>query len=84
MSPELLTDLEHEAVEMAGRLWNTLCKIVDQDRTRDGDLKELVLHIHAIQNAVLSQAAARAYPQRYRLLGRELDGPFTVSRSDES
>lgn len=36
---------------------------------RGADLAELAVHLHAIENTVLAQAAARAYPDRYRLLG---------------
>lgn len=33
------------------------------------DYHEVVLHIHALQNMVLAQAAARCYPHKYRLMG---------------
>lgn len=71
---ELLTEAEHRAVALAAELWNLLCMdVVGRGRSRSGDLSELCAHIHAIQQAVLSQAAARAYPERYRLLGDEMD-----------
>lgn len=70
--PPALTDAEHRCVRLAGELWNGLCQIVGNDESRAGDLAELVHHVHAIQNAVLAQAAARAYPGRYRLLGGAL------------
>lgn len=54
---------------MAGQLWNKLCKVVGDGPTRKADLGELVIHIHAIQQAVMSQAAARAHPDQFRLLG---------------
>lgn len=66
---ELLTPAEHAAVAKAGELWNDLCAIVADGPARAGDLSELIFHIHAIQRAVLKQAAARAYPDLYRLLG---------------
>lgn len=70
---DLLTDGEHRAVEMAAALWNHLRgAVVGDGPTRDADLGELCAHIHAIQQAVLSQAAARAYPGEYRLLGETL------------
>lgn len=65
----LLTADEHQAVEDAGQLYNLLCRIVGHGPSRAGDLGELVGHVHGIQQAVLKQAAARAYPDRYRLLG---------------
>lgn len=69
----LLTDAEHKAIDLTAELWSLLCReIVGQDRSRDRDLAELAAHIHAIQNDVLAQAAARAYPDRYRLLGGTL------------
>ena len=70
--PDLLTEDEHRAVEMAGELWNLLCRIVGSGPSRDGDLDEFVHLIHGIQRGVLKQAAARAYPDRYRLLGEAL------------
>lgn len=66
---ELLTEDEHRAVELAGELYGLLCSIVGDGPTRDQDLRELIGPVHEIQRAVLKQAAARAYPDRYRLLG---------------
>lgn len=70
----LLTSDEHKAVHDAGQLWNLLCRIVGQGPTRDGDCGELIAHVHGIQQAVLKQAAARAYPDLYRLLGGVVGG----------
>lgn len=72
MSGPALTPDERMAILQAGDLWATLCRIVGDDRTREADLGELVIHIHAIQHAVMAQAAARAYPDLYRLLGATL------------
>jgi len=69
---DLLTPDERKAITMAGELWNQLCRVVGDGRTRDADMAELCAHIHAIQHAVMSQAAARAYPETYRLLGGSL------------
>ena len=69
---ELLTATEQACVKMAGDLWNELCNVVGDGATRTGDLAELVIHIHAIQSAVLAQAAARRYPSMYRPLGGTL------------
>lgn len=66
---DLLTPAEHDAVAMAAELWNHLQAIVADGPSRAGDLSELIFHVHAIQRAVLKQAAARAYPDLYRLLG---------------
>ena len=70
--PGLLTDQEHAAIQKAGDLWGDLCAIVGDGPTRDADLAELIPHVHAIQHAVMAQAAARAYPDRLRLLGLTL------------
>lgn len=77
--PGLLTEDEHRAVEMAGELWNLLCRIVGQGASRGGDLNEFIHLVHGIQRGVLKQAAARAYPNQYRLLGEMLPAPETES-----
>lgn len=69
---ELLTDAEHDVIERLGKLWGDLCAIVDDGSTRGHDCSELVVHVHALQHAVMAQAAARAYPERYRRLGSSL------------
>lgn len=66
---DLLTDDERRAIDKAAELWTLLCKVVGPGRTCSADLGELVVHIHAIQSAVMAQASARAYPELYRLLG---------------
>lgn len=71
---DLLTPDEHRAVELTAELWNALSAVVGDGPTRGRDLQELAAHIHAIQQAVLSHAAARAYPDRYRLLGDIVGG----------
>ena len=68
----MLTEDEQKAITMAAELWNQLCKVVGQGDTRENDLRELVIHIHAIQQAVMSNEAGRSHPGRYRLLGGEL------------
>lgn len=70
--PELMTAEEHAIVEHLGDLWNRLCKVVGDGPSRAGDLDEAVIHIHALQQFVMAQAAGRAYPDRYRLLGLTL------------
>lgn len=68
----LLTDDEHAVMKTTADLWNGLCKITGRDQTRNADLAEACAHVHAIQHMVLAQAAARAYPDQYRLLGESL------------
>jgi hypothetical protein len=65
----LLTPTEHTAIRLAGELWNAVCDATGHGPTRSADLWEVASHIHAIQNAVMANAAARAYPGEYRLLG---------------
>lgn len=70
--PDLLTEREQAAVTKLGELWGDLCAIVEDGPTRDPDLAELIVHVHALQHAVMAQAAARAYPETYRRLGSTL------------
>jgi hypothetical protein len=72
-SDGLLTAEEQHAVHLAGELANILGRVVGQGPSRHADLTELIGHVHGIQRAVLAQAAARAHPGTYRLLGGSLD-----------
>lgn len=65
----LLSDDELAAIDTTAELASQLSDVVDVGRTRDADLTELVHHLHAIQHAIMAQAAGRAYPDRFRLLG---------------
>jgi hypothetical protein len=68
---ELLTGDEREAVRQAGLLHQLISKrIIAHGPARDEDITELTTAIHVIQRMVMGQAAARAYPGRYRLLGQ--------------
>lgn len=69
---EPLTPVEHEALEVTNHLVHLLMSIVGSvdPQVAETDASELIYHVHAIQNAILAQAAARAYPDRYRFLGR--------------
>lgn len=69
----LLTDAEHQLIGLLGRCWNLFASsVVGPDRTAQADCTEFVHHIHALQHMVMAQAAARAYPDQYRLAGRTL------------
>jgi hypothetical protein len=59
---ELLTEEEHMLVQRLGNIASTFCWMF----TDGWDRAEFVGHIHACQNAVLAQAAARAFPHLYR------------------
>lgn len=66
---ELLTDKELEAIEVSCKLAHLLKEIIGDGPQESGDNAERIMHIHAIQHMIMSQAAARAYPHRFRLLG---------------
>lgn len=76
--PQLLTDLEQETIEALGNIWNNLCLIVGSGLCRENDLAELVIPIHTLQRYIMGQAAARAYPDQYRLLGKMFEGSHHV------
>ena len=62
----LLTDDEHRLMDLTAELARglfVLCGDAADDRA------EVAHEIHAIQHRIMSQAAARAYPDRYRLMG---------------
>lgn len=71
---DLLTSDELAAIDLAARLAESLARVVGGGGTRNADLNELLVHVHVIQNAVLAQAAARAYPDRFRPLGGVVQG----------
>jgi hypothetical protein len=66
---ELLTTLEESFINKAGELMNLYKLICGHSATRQADMAEMCGHIHVIQQAVMAQAAARAYPELYRLAG---------------
>lgn len=80
MSDELLTPLEQKVIEDLGNIWNDLCDIVGTELTRDSDLMEAIAHVHALQRTVMAQAAGRAYPSRFRLLGERQAGRIPNDR----
>lgn len=80
---DLLSPEEHEAMDMTVDLWNALCGVAGDADSRGDDLRELAAHIHGIQRAVLANAAARMYSDRYRLLGGTVAGSGFVDVDDE-
>lgn len=69
-APQLLTGAEHRALTLIADLWNLLSgQIIESGPSAFDDRRELAGHIHAIQHAIMAQAAARAYPNYFRLLG---------------
>lgn len=73
------------AVELAGDLFTMITsKIIGDGPTRSADIAELAIHIHAVQNMVLANCAARAYPGQFRSLGGVVEtnvesAPYPVS-----
>lgn len=66
----LLTESEREVIRQAGLMFQLITNdIVSDGPTRDADLTELTTAIHIIQRTIMAQAAGRAYPGKYRLLG---------------
>jgi hypothetical protein len=69
----LMTPAEHRAIDMTADLYNLLCaEVVGHGRSRGGDVAELAADIHRIQERIIAQAGARAFPDRYRVLGGEV------------
>lgn len=68
---DLMTPEEHHAMEMTADLFNYMSKNVFGKNTdaRRADMPELAHHIHDLQRMIMSQAACRAFPEKYRLLG---------------
>jgi len=68
----LLSIEERNAMAATAQLNGLMKRIIGRGPTGEQDLSEFVIHLHAIQNMILAQAAARAYPDTYRLLGERL------------
>jgi hypothetical protein len=64
-----LTAAEHDVIKALGDVWGDICKVVGTGPSRSADLSEVVFHVHALQHFVMAQAAARTYPDLYRLAG---------------
>lgn len=70
MSKALLTKAEHDLLDRLGKVSNDFVKIVGKESSRAGDIEQAVFLINNLQNMILAQAASRAYPKKYRLLGQ--------------
>ena len=72
-TPELLTDHEHAVLlQLASAMVTFTQHIVGNGNTRNYDISEFAVGIHKLQHMIMAQAAARAYPETYRLLGESL------------
>jgi hypothetical protein len=64
-----LTPAEREYLELTTQLVRLFGRICGGDISREQDVREHTAAIHGLQHRVMAQAAARAHPDRYRLLG---------------
>lgn len=69
---DLLTQDEHDFMVVSAELAEILRKIIGDSSLAAMDWAEAAAHIHILQRMVMSQAAARAFPDQYRLLGQTL------------
>lgn len=69
----MLTYEEQSVVESLGYIYNHFCEIVGDGASRVDDLREVAFHIHALQNMILAQSAAREYPSQFRLMGGQIE-----------
>jgi len=67
----LLTDDEMDLVMMLGDVAGLFRKIAGTEVP--ADLTEIVDKIHQLQHTVLAQSAARRYPTKYRVLGKDFN-----------
>jgi hypothetical protein len=66
----LLTALELDIVKYLGKLHTALVtEVIGDGPARFGDVAEVTHAVHVLQHAVMAQAAARAYPDLFRVLG---------------
>lgn len=71
-----LTAAEIEAVRLLGQFASLFVHIVADGPTRAADVAETFDKIHQLQHAVMAQAAARAHPELFRLLGSTVTPPW--------
>jgi hypothetical protein len=80
---DLLTADEREALALSGQLAKLCRRIVGSGPQAADDWSELASRIHAVQHTIMAQAAARAYPFEFRLLGQVFDhGESEEKRSE--
>lgn len=71
--PDLLTEAEHRFLKISAMCAEMLADVIGRTEPQfANDWAEAAVHIHGIQNMVLRNAAARAYPAHYRQLGRTM------------
>lgn len=70
----LLTPVEQAALRLTGALTKYMRVIIGEGPQAAADWREAAHEIHHVQHRILRQAAARAYPDDIRLLGRSFNG----------
>lgn len=66
----MLNDAEADLVADLAMITDKFRAIMgDDEAVANADMTEVVAHVHALQDKVLAQAAARMYPTKYRLMG---------------
>lgn len=68
----MLSDDEREALSLTAKLAQVCMKVIGKGPSAEHDWAEMAHRIHDIQHALMSNAAARAYPDTFRLLGGTL------------
>ncbi|MEU4578974.1 hypothetical protein [Nonomuraea sp. NPDC023979] len=68
---DCFTAAELAALDLVARLSEKLGQVIGNGP--DHDANELLAHLHAVQHALMAQATARLYPERFRLLGGVVD-----------
>lgn len=67
-----LSEVEQDLLDELADVAQSFSSVIAHGPTRAADLAEMGVHVHALQNMVLAQSAARVYPDRYRLMGATL------------
>lgn len=67
-----LNPLEHRIIDLLADVATAFGVVIGHGPSRDGDVAEMVHHVHALQRMAMAQAAGRAHPDLYRLLGETL------------
>jgi len=68
---DLLTPDELEAIDLLSRASSAIRRVIGVGPHATHDWADAATWIHNLQHAVMAQAAARAYPDRFRLLGQD-------------
>lgn len=68
--PDALSEAEWLAMQLISTVHELMVdKIIGNGPARWGDVSEVTSAVHVIQHMIQSQAAARVYPDAFRLLG---------------